>query len=333
VSAPPTLHLPSPAKRAALRVLTRVLTPLSLLLGLATLTFFLTYVAPGDPARIILGPNAREESVAQLREEMGLNRPAAQQFGAYLLRGATGRLGDSWVAKRPVLHEIVDHLRPTLTIGALASFLSIIVAVGLNAFFFLRPGSSRLLLPILRFGITVPGFVVAMAAALFSGRLLTWTSALGAPTGAQDAWTWLPPAFAAGIYPACLMTTLLRDRFAAIMVAPYFRAAQAAGHAPRELLGRVLLRNSWTMLVTIWVNQISLLAFSTIIVEHVFSFRGVGALLVRSIQGKDFPVLSGIVLLNGLFFILVQSLSGRLADPRTTRPQSASPLTQSQVTT
>ena len=71
----------------------------------------------------------------------------------------------------------------------------------------------------------------------------------------------------------------------------------------------MLLPNSWSTLLTAWVNQISLLVFSTIIVEYVFSFRGLGSLLIRSIQGKDLPVISGIILLNGFFFLLVRGLS------------------------
>ena len=298
----------------AFRFLRGFLMPLSLLAGLAGVTFILTFLAPGDPARVILGPNAQEEHVAALREQMGLNRPVVAQFASYIAGVATGRWGNSWTTGRPVLREISEHLGTTITLGALASAFSIAVAIGLNALFFLLPASSRVVLPILRFGITVPGVVAAMAAALFSGRLLTWIGGNGLASQGLDLLSWLPPALAVGIYPACLMTTLLRDRFAQIRATPYFRAAQATGYSSADLLKRVLLKNSGAMLITAWINQISLLAFSTIIVEHVFSFRGIGSLLVRSIQGKDFPVLSGIVLLNGLFFLAIQAAGARLAD-------------------
>ena len=296
------------------RFLRGFLMPLSLLAGLACVTFILTFLAPGDPARVILGPNAKENDVAALREKMGLNRPVAAQFTSYIAGVVSGRWGDSWTTGRPVLREISEHLGSTVTLGSLASVFSIAAAIGLNALFFLRPVSSRVLLPILRFGITVPGVVAAMAAALLSGRLLTWIGGSGPAGQGLDLLSWLPPALAVGIYPACLMTTLLRDRFAQIQATPYFRASQAAGYSSGDLLKRVLLKNSGAMLITAWINQVSLLAFSTIIVEHVFSFRGIGSLLVRSIQGKDFPVLSGIVLLNGIFFLLIQAAGARFAD-------------------
>jgi peptide/nickel transport system permease protein len=119
------------------------------------------------------------------------------------------------------------------------------------------------------------------------------------------------------------MITLLRDRFSHLLVSPFFRAARANGYSLPNLFHRVLLSNSWSTLVTAWINQISLLIFSTVIVEYVFSFRGLGTLLVRSIQSKDLPVLSGIILLNGVFFLVVHTLanlpfrvSGAEADAR-----------------
>ena len=282
--------------------------PASLLLGLCVLTFFLSYVAPGDPARIILGPNAREQSVRELRTEMGLDRNVAIQFGQFMGKVVTGRWGNSWISRQPVLRDISDHLRPTVFLGLFASVYSIATALLVNVIVFVFPRLGRPVIPLLRLGISLPSFVVAVAAALATTRLQSWT------TGS----TWLSeesvlvfaiPAVAVALYPACVMTTLLRDRFSNILASPFFRAARATGYPLPTLFSRVLLRNSWSTLLTAWVNQISLLVFSTIIVEYVFSFRGLGTLLTRSIQGKDLPVLSGIILLNGVFFLLIQTLS------------------------
>ena len=279
--------------------------PVSLLLGLCVLTFFLSHIAPGDPARIILGPSAPEETVKALRVEMGLDKPIALQFGKFLEETVTGRWGASWLTRQPVLREVGDHLPPTLWLGFFASLYSITLALALNAAFFIFPRFGKLLLPTLRLGIALPGFVVAVAAALLTIRIQAWTgwTADDGPSGAR----FLVPALAVALYPACVMTALLRDRFNGILASPFFRSARASGYPPRDLFFRVLLPNSWTTLFTAWVNQISLLVFSTIVVEWVFSFRGIGTLLIRSIQGKDLPVLSGIILLNGLFFLVVRT--------------------------
>lgn len=285
--------------------------PASLLLGLCILTFFLTYAAPGDPARNILGPNAREDSVRELRAEMGLDRPLLSQFGSFLGRIVSARWGESWTSRQPVLREIGQHLTPTISLALVASIYSITTALLVNAVAFGWPGIGRVLVPILRLGISLPSFVVAIAAALATTRFQLWTSGTSM-SGGNPSLGYLFPGMAVALYPACVMTTLLRDRIADILTAPFFRAARAVGYSSRELLWRVLLRNSWSTLLAAWVNQISLLVFSTIIVEHVFSFEGLGTLLARSIQTKDLPVLSGIILLNGLFFLSVQTVSSRL---------------------
>lgn len=302
--------------------LQRLIWPVSLLLGLCVLTFFLSYIAPGDPARIILGPNARPDSVAALRAEMGFDRPLLVQFGSFMGEILTGRWGDSWISRQPVLREIGDHLTPTLWLGFFASLYSMALALLLNAFAFVLPRLGRPLIPTLRLGIALPGFVVAVAAALATVRLQVST---GWMSDGRSGVSFLLPALAVAIYPACVMATLLRDRFSGILASPFYRATRASGYTLHDLFLRVLLPNSCATLFTAWVNQISLLVFSTIIVEWVFSFRGIGTLLIRSIQGKDLPVLSGIILLNGAFFLLVRTLT---REGRGSPGSAAEPLAQ-----
>ncbi len=283
---------------------------ISLLAGLCVLTFFLSYVAPGDPARIILGPNATESSVAALRIEMGFDEPLPEQFAKFLGQIVTGKWGQSWITRRPVLREILDHLSPTISLGVLASLYSLAAAVAMNGLAFILPRAGRLLIPSLRLGIALPSFVVAVATAVSLAESNLWISAAAWGDGAGNLGKHAIPAIAVALYPACVMTTLLRDRFGDILGSSYFRAARALGYSRWQLFARVLVPNSRSILVTAWINQISLLVFSTIIVEHVFSFRGLGALLIRSIQGKDLPVLAGIILLNGCFFLIVRVLAG-----------------------
>jgi len=282
--------------------------PIALLLGLCILSFFLGHVAPGDPARIILGPTAPEEAVEVLREEMGFNRTLASRFVSFLGQTLSGRWGTSWLTRQPVLREIGEHLRPTLYLGVFASFYSIITALAVNAMAFAAPRLGRLLFPVLRLGIAVPSFVVSVAAILVLTGIHSRVSSIMVMTG-QSPWVHAVPAMAVALYPACVMSAILRDRFNEIAGESYFRAARAFGYPNRQLFLRVLLPNGWDTLLAAWVNQISLLVFSTIIVEYVFSFRGLGSLLIRSIQGKDLPVVTGIILLNGIFFLLVHYLS------------------------
>ena len=212
---------------ATLHVLRGALWPVSLLLGLCVLTFFLSHVAPGDPARIILGPSAREETVIALRTEMGLDKPVAVQFGKFLGETVTGRWGTSWLTRQPVLREIGDHLRPTLFLGLFASIYSIIAALLLNALAFAFPRMGIPLIPILRLGIAVPSFVVAIVVVLvtagFQSRVLDALALAG-----DSALVYAIPALAVALYPGCVMTALLRDRFSDILASPFFRAGRAS---------------------------------------------------------------------------------------------------------
>lgn len=293
------------------------------MLGLCVLTFFLSHVAPGDPARIILGPGVREDVVMELRKEMGLDQPALVQFAHFLGNTLSGNWGASWLTRQPVLREIADHLSPTLWLGFFASLYSIGLALLINALAFALPKFGKPLLPALRLGIAIPSFVVAVATALTTIRFQSWS---GWSTDPESATRFLLPALAVALYPACVMAALLRDRFSGILASPFFRAARAAGHPPLQLFLHTLLSNSWPTLLIAWVNQISLLVFSTIIVEWVFSFRGIGTLLIRSIQGKDLPVLSGIILLNGAFFLLVRTFSRDSVAASRTASEPSSPL-------
>lgn len=283
---------------------------LSLLAGLCVLTFFLSYVAPGDPARIILGPNATESSVVALRTEMGFDKPLPEQFAKFLGQMVTGKWGQSWITRRPVMREILDHLSPTLSLGVLASIYSLAAALAMNGLAFVFPRAGGWFIPTLRLGIALPSFVVAVATAVTLAESDLWTSAAASGFGSGNLGQHAIPAVAVALYPACVMTTLLRDRFGDVLGSSYFRAARSLGYSRWQLFARVLVPNSRSILFTAWVNQISLLVFSTIIVEHVFSFRGLGALLIRSIQGKDLPVLAGIILLNGCFFLVVRAIAG-----------------------
>jgi peptide/nickel transport system permease protein len=262
---------------------------------------------------------------------MGLDRPLISQFGTFLGHVATGHWGKSWTSQQPVLREISDHLGPTLSLCFLASLYSIAAALVVNTLVFWGPRMGRGLIPVLRLGIALPSFVGGNDAALATARIQSWTSAGGVLGGGDSPLGYVLPGVAVSLYPACVMTTLLRDRFANILSSPFFRTARAVGYSRCELLWRVLLRNSWPTLLTAWVNQISLLVFSTIIVEYVFSFRGLGTLLASSIQSKDLPVLTGIILLNGLFFLCVQTISNRLLRPcraEANEPVSAQPALQ-----
>ncbi|GEM_PF-986961 len=291
----------------ALSILGILLRGFSFVSGLVVFCFALSYLAPGDPARSVLGPNARESDVESLRHEMGWDLPLTGQLTRYIGELAHFRLGQSTVSGLPVLTEINNHFRYTVLIGGIAVSLSLALALAINWLLLINE-ALRPIIPILRLGVSAPSFLIALVSALTSGSLLSSWGLGSAGAYELSLAAMLGPALAVTVYPTALMTALLRDRCIGIRISSYCRAALAYGYGPNSLFWRVMLPNSAGILASAWINQLSVVLFSTLLVEQFFSISGGGALLIRSIQAKDTPVITGVVLLNGLFFLTINAV-------------------------
>lgn len=276
---------------------------LLLMFGAVVLSFVLFTIAPGDPARVILGPQASEESVAALRNRMGLDQPFLKQAAAHLTRIATLNLGNSISNGRPVLGYVMEKFAVTATIGLQAALISLLVSYGLNLLFHQIP----LTLPalgLLRFGVLMPVFLLAVLGAMLVGWLLPGVS-LSRAGAAWGPFTQVLPSLLACLYPLAVMTTVLRDGVASNLQHPEYRAARAMGMSGWPLFHRNLFRPAVVAWLAAWVNQLSLVFFATLVLEVIFSIPGTGNLLLTAIQTRDYPVLQGLILVNAAFFIAV----------------------------
>jgi peptide/nickel transport system permease protein len=287
------------------------------MLGAVVLSFVLFSIAPGDPARVILGPQASEESVASLRQQLGLDRPLLRQGMDHLARIAALDLGISIANHRPVLNQVLQRFAVTATIGLQAAFLSLVVSYGLNLLFHQLP-STLPALGLLRLGVLMPVFLLTVLGALLVGLLLPHVS-LSRSGAAFGPFTQVLPSFLASLYPLAVMTTVLRDSVASTMDRPGYRAARAAGMSGWHLFHRSLFRPSVVPWLAAWVNQLSLVFFASLVLEVILSISGAGSLLLTAIQTRDYPVLQGLILVNAAFFVVVSFLaewSFAALDPR-----------------
>jgi peptide/nickel transport system permease protein len=286
-----------------------------LLLGVIVLSFFLFAVVPNDPARTMLGPNASEQSVQTLRNELGLNLPLWQQLAKHLGRTATLDLGRSVVDGRAVGKEVWAKFGLTAKIGLQASLISLCVSYVLNMGAFFWPPMGCLL-PLVRLGIMAPAFLIATVGAILIGTFLPFVSLSAQYNGLLAPFL---PSLIASFYPTALMTMILREKVVAFRHSSFFRAGMAAGHSQRSLFHRFMLKPAAVSWLAAWVNQLSIIFFATIVLEVIFSLPGSGVLLLNAIQSKDFPMLQGMLLANAAFFlglsILSQFLYSRL-NPR-----------------
>jgi ABC-type dipeptide/oligopeptide/nickel transport system permease component len=291
---------------------------LALAVGVLAFSFCLFHLAPGDPARVILGPNATEQQVAALRHSLGYDQPLLTQAVAHFRKMATLEFGRSIVDGRPVLGLVLPKFAITATIGLQAAILSLLFSYGLNLLVFSQPRTAPLL-GILRFGVLLPVFLLTVLAALAIGFFLPQFS-LSRDSAAFGPFRQILPSLIACLYPVAVMTTILRERILESMTRPAYRASRAYGAIGWRLFHCNLFRPSSVPWLAAWVNQLSLVFFASLVLEVILSIPGSGTLLLNAIQARDFPVLQGIIVINGAFFIIVTWLADELfpiLDPRT----------------
>jgi ABC-type dipeptide/oligopeptide/nickel transport system permease component len=300
-------------------VLKRVLLLVPILFGVATLTFLLMYVVPGDPVRALAGERYDEETLARMRTELGLDRPLAVQYVDFLGRLARFDLGNSFVTRRPVAEAIRERFPRTLALALSAMALAIAggVAIGAVAAWNRRPAVSRLLMTFSLVGVSMPVF--------WLGLLLIYLFAIKLRV--------LPPSGYGGgsirhlILPALTlsfasMATIARVTRSGVLDAlneDYVRTARAKGLGERIVLGKHVLRNALIPVITIAGADFGGYLSGSVLTESVFGWPGLGRFIVQAILKRDFPVIQGAVLFMAVLFVLVNlavDLSYGAIDPR-----------------
>ncbi len=286
----------------------------SLFLGALLLAQILFEAVPGDAARRALGPYASQESVGRLREKMGLDRPLLERIGGNTLSALRLDFGKSLLDGRSVGPEVREKFRLTFSLGFQAVVIAVCFSLLLLAVVHFFPAASPLLL-VSRAPSALPSFLsavlLALAAALwFPGLIFSGSGMLAAP---------LLPSLVAAIYPASVLTTTLGSRFSAMRSGPHYRSARAYGHGRWKLFFDALMAPSLSAVIAVVVAQLSLVLFASLVIEIVFSLPGLGTLLLAAIQGNDYPMLQGILIVNSIVFITLHFVSetvNPLLDPR-----------------
>jgi peptide/nickel transport system permease protein len=252
---------------------------------------------------VILGPQASQESVSALREKLGLNQPLLHQGIEHLGRIARLDFGTSISNGRPVLPQVLEKFSITATIGLQAALLSLIASYGINLLVHGFPGMVPAL-GLLRLGVLMPIFLLTVLGAMMVGILFPGVS-LSSAGARSGPFTQILPSLLASLYPLAVMTTVLRDGVAAEMGRPGYRAARSLGMAGFPIFHRSLFRPSLVPWLAVWVNQLSLVFFASLVLEVILSIPGTGNLLLVAVQTRDYPVLQGLILVNAAFFIMI----------------------------
>jgi glutathione transport system permease protein len=284
-------------------IVRRLLGMIPTLLLVAIAVFMFVHVLPGDPARLAAGQDADQATVNLVRKELGLDLPLPQQFVRYFTHLLHGDLGQSLRSRRPVSVEIADRFMPTLLLTATSMVWSVIfgMVIGIASAVWRNRWPDRLGMTLAVSGISFPAFALGMMLIQVFSVQLGWLPTVGA-----DSWRhYILPSITLGAAVAAVMARFTRASFVEVIQEDYVRTARAKGVAEWRVVVKHTLRNALIPVVTMMGLQFGFLLGGSIVVETVFAWPGLGALLVDAITQRDYPVIQGLVLLFSLEFILI----------------------------
>ncbi|MEN8113929.1 MAG: ABC transporter permease [Actinomycetota bacterium] len=278
--------------------------------------FFLFRIAPGDPALLILGPNAGQDQIDLLRQELGLNLPVWQQYVDYLSAAVAGDLGESLSYSQPAVVIVLQHVKATVVL--LVSSLSIAVTLGMSAGVMsaLMPRSmpARMSLFLWVILLAIPNFWLGMLLVQVFAVNLGWLPAIGSSGLAL-----VLPAFSIAARLVALIARLTRATMLEVVGEDFVRAARARGVSPIRLVFHHILRPALPPVLILIGLQAGYLLGGSVVIENLFSYPGMGSLLLVAVGARDFALVQAITIFYvvGFLFInlLVDVVSSRL-DPR-----------------
>lgn len=298
-------------------MINRLISFCTVVFGVLSLTFLLIHLVPGDPVEVMLGESASLADREVLRAELGLNQSVASQFGLYLSRLAHADFGLSIHSKTPIIELIKTRYPATLKLALLALLIGVGVGVPLGIYAALKAGHWQDLL------VTIVSVRLSAMPAFWLGPMLMlifaiWLAILPV-SGMDSPSSIILPALTLGFGLSAILTRMTRTSLLEVLNEDFIRTARAKGLTERQVILRHALRAALLPIITIVGLQMGSLLAGTVITETIFSWDGIGRLLVESIEKRDYPVTQACVLLVALSYVVVNVLTDllyRLADPR-----------------
>jgi len=309
-------------------LLTRLLHTIPVLLGVSVVAFFVLRLAPGDPVLLMTGGDASPEEMERLRHQLGLDQPLFIQYLAWMREVLGGNLGTSLYTSQPVLDEILKRFPNTLILTVAAIVMAIIFGMPLGILAATRRGtsfdSSSMVVSVM--GWSMPNFWLGLMLIVVFGVWLRWL-----PTGGmydimameRSFWDLLShlilPTLTLATAHMAYVARFTRSSLLEVLSQDYIRTARAKGLSEWLVILRHALRNSLIPIISVLGVTVGNLLGGAVIVEAVFSWPGLGSLMVQSILNRDFPVVQGAMLFAAVVFIfvnLVADLLYAVVDPR-----------------
>jgi len=299
-------------------VLRRLLWMIPVVLGVTILVFTIMYFIPGDPVKMMLGPEATPADIAAKREALGLNDPYLVRLGKFL-GGIVLRFdfGKSWVYNSPVTTELLRRLPRTLAIAAVCILLQVLVGIPLGIIAAVNQNGwgDRVAMFVALFGISMPNFWIALMLVLLFSVKLGWLP----PYGIGGLRYYILPCIANAFPGIATQARQTRSSMLEVIRSDYITTARAKGMSEFQVLFKHALPNALLPVVTIIGNGMGMLLAGTVVIESIFSIPGVGMYLVGGINSRDYAVVQSSVIFLALAFALIMllvDLAYAVIDPR-----------------
>lgn len=307
-----------------LQVLRRLAIWAMTLLVASAVIFVLLRVMPGDPARLILGMEAREDTLRALQQELGLDRPLVVQYIEWMAGVLQGDLGTSFLTREPVTPQVLEKLPVTIPLAVLALGIAIAIAVpaGVLAALRHRTRTDVTISAVSQVGMAIPAFWAGILLSTIVSVRLGWLPSGGFPgwedpAGALQAL--ILPGISLAIIYAAVLTRYVRSAVLEVMKEDYIRTAMAKGLRRRRALWRHAIRNASLPVVTVIGLQFGALVGGTIVIENVFYLPGLGRMIMDAIDQRDYVLVQGTALVLTAFVLIINAAVDALylvIDPR-----------------
>ena len=297
-------------------IIRRLIHLVPVLLGVTLIVFTLTYISPGNPARMMLPQDSTDEQVAELEKAMGLDEPFVMQYFHFLF-GYDGPgdsfdykglwaldLGRSYVSNRPVFGTILERFPNTMLLTFLALVLSIVISIPFGIISATRQYTKTDMAVTIAalIGISMPAFWLGMMLIWVFSVNLRWFPSLANPANLKSI---ILPALTLAAMNTAVQTRMTRSSMLEVVRQDYIRTARAKGVDERNVIYRHALRNALIPVVTVIGLQVGQLLVGAVLTETVFSYPGIGTIMVDAIQRKDTPQILASVVFVALVFALV----------------------------
>ena len=289
----------------------------TVIFGVLLLTFLLIHLVPGDPVEVMLGESASTADRTQLRADLGLDQPLILQFGIYLAKLSQGDLGKSIHTKTPIIEIIKTRYPATVKLALLSLFIGIALGVPMGIYAALKANHWQdIVVTLVSVRLSaMPAFWLGPMLMLIFAVWLGWLPVSGMESGTSI----ILPALTLGFGLSAILTRMTRTSLLEVLNDDYIRTARAKGLTEQAVILRHALRAALLPIITIVGLQMGSLLAGTVITETIFSWDGIGRLLVESIEKRDYPVTQACVLIVALSYVLVNLITDilyRFADPR-----------------